>query len=198
MRNLSYPVLDVPAFPANPDITLPNACYYDPKRNWSKLSRHLDDPELNTILVSDLNKYTMSALGKRFRRGDVPRDTEKPNMRQDAGKRGRPAGYLKYTRNFACHWLVNFNLRLISLTEPKRDWRIVTSSAHSTVWDGDQTLFDLNFFSGQFSAAECFARSCAYLMEPRQYLKTYRAKPEEEFLEQFWADVHAEATVTHC
>ena len=38
----------------------------------------------------------------------------------------------------------------------------------------------------------------AVCIRVRQYLKTYRAEPEEEFLEQFWAEVHAEAPVAYC
>ena len=53
--------------------------------------------------------------------------------------------------------LVNFNLILAQLAEPKKEWRIVTSQLHSTVWDGELTLFDLNglvFFKDD--APECF------------------------------------------
>ena len=41
--------------------------------------------------------------------------------------------------------------------EPKKEWRIITSRIHSTVWDGEHTLFDLNglaLFKG--GAPECF------------------------------------------
>ena len=40
---------------------------------------------------------------------------------------------------------MNAALRLAQLTEPDSDWRIITSDKHSTVWDGEQTLFDLQF-----------------------------------------------------
>ena len=52
---------------------------------------------------------------------------------------------------------INFNLTLAQLAEPKKEWRIVTSLIHSTVWDGEHTLFDLNglaLFKG--GAPECF------------------------------------------
>jgi hypothetical protein len=47
-------------------------------------------------------------------------------------------------KHAACHWLVNFALRLAILAEPARPWQIVSSQAHSTVWDGQSTLFDCN------------------------------------------------------
>jgi hypothetical protein len=46
---------------------------------------------------------------------------------------------------------------LAQLVEPKKEWRIVTSLIHSTVRDGEYTLFDLNglaLFNG--GAPECF------------------------------------------
>ena len=55
-----------------------------------------------------------------------------------------------------CHWLVNFNLRLAMLTEPERLWRIITSGKHSSVWDGEHTLFDLNFLALGIPPDECF------------------------------------------
>ena len=45
----------------------------------------------------------------------------------------------------ACHWLVNANLKLAEFAEPNREWRILTSQTHSTVWDGELTLFDMNY-----------------------------------------------------
>jgi hypothetical protein len=64
--------------------------------------------------------------------------------------------YWDYVKHAACHWLVNFNLRLAELVEPEKKWRIVTSQAHSTVWDGKETLFDMNFSALGADADEAF------------------------------------------
>ena len=40
------------------------------------------------------------------------------------------------------------------LAEPHRKWRIITSEKHSTTWDGDQMLFDMNFSAFGISADE--------------------------------------------
>ena len=60
---------------------------------------------------------------------------------------GAAAGFWDYAVHSGCHWVVNFNLRLAELVEPKRPWRIVTTQKHSTVWDGAETLFDINFLA---------------------------------------------------
>jgi hypothetical protein len=64
--------------------------------------------------------------------------------------------YWDYVKQAACHWLVNFNLRLAELVEPEKKWRIVTSRAHSTVWDGEETLFDMNFSALGVDPEEAF------------------------------------------
>jgi hypothetical protein len=42
------------------------------------------------------------------------------------------------------------------LVMPERPWRIITSVKHSTVWDGEETLFDFNFQAFGIDANECF------------------------------------------
>ena len=61
---------------------------------------------------------------------------------------------------------MNFNLRLVQLVEPERPWQIVTSVAHSTVWDGKQTLFEFNFLALGISADDCFMMACVDYLPP--------------------------------
>lgn len=118
--------------------------YYNFIRNWTKkIEPHLRNEELNRILVTDLNKYTTGRWDKEFPPGKYPRDFESCDWGWD--HRGKEPRYWKYVKHSACHWVVNFNLRLSMLSEPKQLWRIVTSQKHSTVWDGETTLFDMNF-----------------------------------------------------
>ena len=130
--------------------------HYPVVRNWGrKIRPHLDNPELQRVLVHDFNKYTTGRWGQRFRRGQFPGDFESCDWRW--GVRGRHPEYYNYVKHGACHWLVNFNRALAELVEPKSTWRIITSDEHSTVWDGNETLFDLNglaIFNG--GAAKCF------------------------------------------
>jgi hypothetical protein len=133
--------------------------FYPVVQHWSrKIRQHLENPVLQKVLVSDFNKYTVGCWGKRFRRGDYPMDFDGCDWREFV--LGRPPRYFQYVSHGACHWLVNFNLALAHFTEPKKAWRIVRSPIHSTVWDGEHTLFDLNgmaFCKG--GAPECFRRA---------------------------------------
>ena len=44
-----------------------------------------------------------------------------------------------------------------SITASTNDpWRIITSDAHSTAWDGDRLLFDFNFQAMGIPPQKCF------------------------------------------
>jgi hypothetical protein len=117
--------------------------YYNLARHWTKkIQPHLSNPDLIKILVSDFNKYTSGRWPERFEAGMVPRQFESPDWQ--VGHRGPEPGFWAYVKYSACHWIVNFALRLAMLAEPTRVWRIVTSEKHSTVWDGKDTLFEFN------------------------------------------------------
>ena len=107
------------------------------------------------LFQTSTNIQLASRWGERFRLGQYPADFESCDW--SCGVRGRHPRYFQYVKHGACHWLVNFNLTLAQLVEPKKEWRIVTSLIHSSVWDGEHTLFDLNglaLFNGD--APECF------------------------------------------
>ena len=141
--------------------------YYDLKKYWPKAKRHLGDEELNNILVRDFNKFTYGRWGKEFTHGRFPTDFESCDWQWRY--RGRRPAFWKYTKHSACHWLVNFSLRWAMLTEPNRMWRIITSSKHSTVWDGNKTLFDLNFQAMGVSPNECFSLAFKRQLKPGNY-----------------------------
>jgi hypothetical protein len=151
--------------------------YYDLKKYWRKAKRHLGDKELNDILVRDFNKYTYGRWGKEFKHGQFPSDSESWEWRFEFRRPGRYPAFWKYAKHGACHWLVNFNLRWAMLTEPKRIWRIITSSKHSTVWDGNETLFDINFQAFGISPNECFSLAFKRQLKPGNYLKVYFYTP---------------------
>jgi alanine-alpha-ketoisovalerate/valine-pyruvate aminotransferase len=49
---------------------------------------------------------------------------------------------------------------------------VVTSDDHSTVWDGETTLFDLNFLALGVSPAECYrkARRKGVVLKPGEHM----------------------------
>jgi hypothetical protein len=148
--------------------------YYDLKKNWRKVKRHLSDPTLNDILVEDFNKFTFGRWNKPFRHGDYPAQFESCQWWPDSydDPKFRFCAYMRYVKHGACHWLVNFALRLAMLVEPNREWRIITSDDHSTVWDGHDTLFEFNWQAFGIPAAECFDAAYDEELAHGEYLET--------------------------
>jgi hypothetical protein len=141
--------------------------YYDLKKNWRHVKPHLVDKKLNDILVKDFNKLTFGRWGKKFELGNLPFNFESCDWYIDY--RGRRPAFWSYVKHSACHWLVNFNLRLAMLVEPKKQWRIIRSKGHSSVWDGDDTLFDFNFQAFGIDPNECFDLAFDKELKPGKY-----------------------------
>lgn len=141
--------------------------YYDLVKNWEKVKPNLGDPELKKVLARNMNKFTYGRRREKFKYGNVPSEHDKGCEWQnwdDYDYVVQANGdvlydvpdFWEYVCWGACHWLVNFNLRLAQLVEPRRPWRILTSRRHSTVWDGDKLLFEFNFQALGIPPAECF------------------------------------------
>jgi hypothetical protein len=142
--------------------------YYDLVKNWKKVKPHLGDPELKKVLARDMNKFTYGRRREKFKHGNVPGEHDKGCEWQNWDDYDYVVDeangmllhdvpdFWEYVCYGACHWLVNFNLRLAQLVEPARPWRILTSRRHSTVWDGDKLLFEFNWQAFDVPPAECF------------------------------------------
>jgi hypothetical protein len=155
-------------------IVRPGFRYYDLKRNWRKVEPHLSNGFLNHVLVTEFNKFTFGRWGKTFKRGQYPRDYESCDW--SVGHKGPEPRFWRYVKHAACHWIVNFTLVLAQLVEPNRQWRIITSDRHSTVWDGKDMLFDFNFQAMGISADECFELANEKMLRPGQVLETFLAE----------------------
>jgi hypothetical protein len=84
--------------------------------------------------------------------------------------------FWQYVKHSACHWLVNFNLELAMQVEPNRMWRILTSEEHSTVWDGNITLFDMNFLALGVTPKEAFNIANEEHLPPGQHVEVHFAE----------------------
>jgi hypothetical protein len=152
-----------------------NLRYYNIRRHWTKrIMPHLSDQKLNAILVRDFNRYTYGRWRRRFRHSNLPYHFESCDWH--ASHHPPYPRFWDYVKHGACHWLVNFNLRLATLAEPKQPWRILTSDHHSTVWDGKRTLFEFNFLAFGISPTECFNLANDKELPMGKPLKVYYAR----------------------
>ena len=132
--------------------------YFDLARHWTKrVEPHLEDPRLNDILLHDFGLYTERWLHEVFKRGQFPRDFEPLEKYNHLPPKKREPRFWRYAKWSSCHYMANFNLRLATLVAPDRAWRIITNTLHTTVWDGEQTMFEFNFLALEISPAEIFS-----------------------------------------
>lgn len=129
--------------------------YYPIQKKWAKIKPLIQNKEVQDILVDNFNKFTFGRWNNRFKHGMKPHEFESCDW-WCHDRRGRMPEYWNYVKHAACHWLVNFNLKLAQLVEPKKEWQILTSQKHSTVWDGNDTLFDFNFSALGVDPQEAF------------------------------------------
>jgi hypothetical protein len=152
-------------------LRLPNVNeikYYDLRKKWKKVKRHLENPRVADTLVRDFTKVTYGKWRNRFTAGQVPFEFE--NCDWWIEHRGRHPQFWKYVKHGASHWLVNFALELAQLVEPDRKWRIITDK-HSTVWDGEDTLFEFNFLAFGIPPKQCFELAYEHELKPGQHRK---------------------------
>ena len=145
--------------------------YYPFTRKWRTVRPHLTDPDFRAVLERDFNKFTFGKWGDLFGPGQFPADFE-----TCAWRSGR-AHYWQFVNHSACHWLVNANLKLAELSEPRRRWRILTSERHSTVWDGELTLFDMNFSALRIQPEYAFEFAYQEELAPGEQLQIRFAAP---------------------
>lgn len=135
-----------------------NFRYFPVGRYWSKrIAPHLYDDIVIDTLNTDFNNYLRTAGQKvtfDAHNGDVPFQFEGCDWH--LFKRGRPPIWRPYVKHGACHWLANTNLLFAGFAS-KRPWRIVTSALHSTVWDGKDTLFDMNMLAFGVPTSKVYA-----------------------------------------
>lgn len=129
--------------------------YYDLKKNWTrKVAPHLSNPDVIKALIENMDKFTFSRWGSHFTADMLPSQVDSCDWRCE--HRGKEPRFWAYASHGKCHWLVNFNLELAKRVMPDRPWRIRTSQKHSTVWDGGDLLFDINFLALGVPPDECF------------------------------------------
>jgi hypothetical protein len=149
-----------------PGVDLDRIRYYNLRRHWTKrIAPHLGDRKLNAILDRDFRKYKRG----RFRPGDLPIKFEQIDCL--VGRPGPLPRFRNYVAHGACHWIVNFAIRLACLAEPDRPWRIITSDVHSSVWDGKHTLFEFNWLAYEVPPRECFEQAYDLEMPPGRLMR---------------------------
>ena len=153
------------------DLLATNFEYFPLGKHWSKKIKPVfESTKAQEILTRDFKKYvkmkqhTLNAeyesrgVNTRVRfnysKKCTPHKWDSVDWRFD--RVGRPPAYDKYVCHGACHWIVNTLLFTAFTIYPTVPWRIVTSDQHSTVWDGANVFFDMNWLSLGIPVEYCF------------------------------------------
>lgn len=136
--------------------------YYDIQKNWRKLKPWFEEAYIIETAYEEMEEYNWAKSDdwgftynpKPFDYSIRPSDYDGMDWRCD--KPGRKPKYWDWACAGACHWVNNIGMLVAKFALPKHDWRIVTSNKHTTVWDGKDTLFDLNFLALGVSVERCW------------------------------------------
>jgi hypothetical protein len=136
--------------------------YYPIQKNWRKAKDIYSSPEAKAIWYPDMilfKEMKAEETGvKQWYPTDspelTPSDFESCYWRY--GRKGRQPAFWKYVCHAACHHLVGLGLYAATIVEPNQNWRVIGNEYHSTVWDGEDTLWDLNFTALGIDPDEAF------------------------------------------
>ena len=127
-----------------------NLKYFNISKNWKVLGPIYESPEIVELAFTEMNAYIEARAEqhgfkyKEDRRCHYPRWFDSCDWRFD--RKGRPPIFDKWICHSACHWTANINAEVIMKAQPTKNWRVINSSYHSTVWDGKNTIYDTNFY----------------------------------------------------
>lgn len=181
--------------------SLPEGLHFvDIQKHWRKIGPIARSDYARAIWLPDMTKYRavrqldcledLAYLGwgddAEFTNAPFPSVFDSCDWRLN--RRGRHPAFWEFVCYQACHWLVNLNLFLASAVMPKLPWRIATSAEHSTVWDGNDQLFDMNFLGLGVPPKDAWdlANSGAE-SEHLPFGCHHRLEPWDELVEQFVA-----------
>ena len=135
--------------------------YYDIKKKWKSIRPFAESDEATSIWYYHFERYARKQKwsSKPLSPTLTPSDYDNCSWRfghHEDPRRGRRPHFWQYACHGSCHFNVYLNLYLAECIEPDRMWVVVSSDDHSTVWDGDDTIFDLNFSAIGVPIEECW------------------------------------------
>jgi len=132
--------------------------YYDLVKNWHKVKHK----NVKQAIEANFTPYSVGYFGHPMNGTIEGLHKEQLELQkkffQDNydSREGERKPYWLFVKYGACHWVAPVALELAKLVEPNRAWRLLSGSNHTTVWDGDHTLFEFNYLCFDIPAQECF------------------------------------------
>ena len=125
--------------------------YFPISKHWKKLKPIYFSPEVKETTIIEMNcnrknKAKIHNFNFNFKEDLVFH----PPIYYDScdwrfNRKGRPPSFDEWICHGACHWIANINAEVAMKAFPNKEWRVINSEFHSTVWDGKETIYDTNF-----------------------------------------------------
>ena len=123
--------------------------YFNVSKYWDKLNPIYETDEIKEIALYKLNAYLkVKAKDDGYTFKPLTEFVYPCDYNSDfwiCDGRKRRLKYFNWVLHRACHWMAPINLEVIVKALPDREWRLVYSDFHSTVFDGKRTVYDLNY-----------------------------------------------------
>lgn len=123
--------------------------YFDVSKHWNKLNPIYESNEIKEFVLLQLNEYLEVKAEDDGYTFKPLTEFEYPYLyNMDCwicNGRKRRLKYFNWVLHRACHYMAPVNLEVIAEAFPNKEWRLVNSDFHSTVWDGERTVYDLNY-----------------------------------------------------
>ena len=141
--------------------------YFPIQQNWRRLGPIYRSEEATAIWYPELLAYQATRMEDlnvtyaypEFTPSLRPSSFDSCDWRWNRRKPGPHPHFWDYVCHAACHWTANLNLFVAMEANPERPWRIVQSDLHSTIWDGDSTLWDAQFLALGVTPEEAWERA---------------------------------------
>ena len=138
--------------------------YYPIQKQWKKLKPidksepfcEIAHMEMERYAENRANHYGYKFKPTKYSPQITPSDYETCDWRYMTGRRGRHPAFWDYVCHGACHWTAPLGLIVAQVALPERDWVLVTSKQHTTVWDSEHTIMDANFLALNINVAEAW------------------------------------------
>ncbi len=157
--------------------------YYPIQKRWKKLGPIFRSEEMTELAHSVMEIYAQHRARtygfqhkpKEFSSSITPSDYDGCDWRLNTGRHGRQPDFWKYVCHGACHWTGPINIMAAMKAEPKKSWKLITSDRHTTVWDGEHTLFDPSYLAMRIPVADAWEYAAK---QPETSVRTFEFTPD--------------------
>jgi hypothetical protein len=139
-----------------PLVKLPLDCVYFPiEKCWQELSPIFESETIRELTRYEMNSFLVARWEVKGKTDDlILHKTFKYPVEFDEADWARTHQYHAWVCSASCHFMCNVNLAVLKIYQPEKDWKLIFSRKHSTIWDGDHLIYDMQSLALGFTACQ--------------------------------------------